>query len=71
MAHIEKCYACNRKLGKTPHLVTCCDEQTVYVGRECYKLIVAGGKQGYQPPLGGPRLYLLECKPVNHEGCSH
>jgi hypothetical protein len=60
---MERCYACDRKLGKSPKLVTCEDEQDVYVGSECYKLIVAGATQGYQPPLGGPRLYLLEYDP--------
>jgi hypothetical protein len=57
-----KCFACGKSLGKTPALVTCADEQTAYVGRECYKLIKAAGKEGYQPPRGGPRLYLLEFK---------
>ena len=59
----DKCFACGRKLGKSPKLVTCADEQTVYVGSECYKLIVAAKHEGYQPPRGGPRLYLMEKKP--------
>ena len=59
----NRCYACNRKLGKSPKLVTCEDEQDVYVGSECYKYIVVGAAQGYQPPLGGPRLYLFEYDP--------
>lgn len=56
----EKCYACDRKLGKSPTLVRCEDEQTVFVGRECLKLIKAAGTAGYQPPKGGPRLYLMD-----------
>lgn len=56
----EKCFACGRQLGKTPHRVDTRDDQTVFVGRECYKLIERAGETGYQPPRGGPRLYLLK-----------
>ncbi|HJV96916.1 MAG TPA: hypothetical protein VJ608_12800, partial [Albitalea sp.] len=31
---------------------------TMWVGRECFKKIAAAGEGGYQPPLGGPRLFL-------------
>lgn len=55
----EDCFACGRKLGKSPQLVDTRDDQTVYVGRECYRLIKAAGSNGYQSPLGGPRLFLL------------
>lgn len=58
----EPCFACGRKLGKNPKLVDTRDDQTVFVGRECFKLIVTAGENGYQPPSGGPRLYLLEDK---------
>lgn len=44
------------------HLVTCADDQTAFVGPECFKKIRAAGDDGYQPPLGGPRLYLIEVK---------
>lgn len=54
-----KCFACGRKLGASPQLVDTRDAQTVYVGRECYKLVVAAGANGYQPPRGGPRLYII------------
>lgn len=57
-----RCFACNRPLGKSPVIVDTRDDQTVYVGRECYKLVVAAGETGYQPPLGGPRLYLLQAQ---------
>ena len=62
------CFVCNRKLGKRPALVTCEDEQDVYVGRECFKLIRAAGAQGYLPKadkngITGPRLFLLEFDP--------
>ncbi len=66
----RKCFACDKRLGKKPALVTCADEQTVYVGSECYKRIVAGGIAGYKPVDGGPRLYTLENKPkefTSHE----
>jgi hypothetical protein len=62
-----KCFACGKKLGKTPQLVTCEDEQDVFVGRECYKLIKASGKDGYAPTgnhgRGGPRLFTLPNDP--------
>jgi len=58
----EKCFACDRSLPKHRKLVDTRDAQTVYVGPECYKKIVQAGAAGYQPPLGGPRLYLLETR---------
>ena len=58
----EKCFACGRRLGKYPLLVDTRDAQTVYVGSECGKLIVAAGDAGYQPPTGGPRLYPIARK---------
>lgn len=61
---MERCFACDRKLGKKPVLVTCADEQTVYVGAECFKHVRTAQANGWQPPKGGPRLYLLECKPA-------
>jgi hypothetical protein len=63
-AKTEKCFVCGRKLGRNPKVVTCSDEQTVYVGVECYREITRGGAFGYQPPSGGPRLYLLQLKPM-------
>lgn len=57
------CFACGRRLGKNPLVVTCVDEQDVTVGRECAKAIQAAGAAGYQPPRGGPRLFLLEFDP--------
>ncbi len=52
----EKCFACDRKLGKAPVLVTTTDGQRVFVGRECAKEVKAAGVAGYQPPKGGPKL---------------
>jgi len=62
----EKCFACDRPLGK-PFTVTTNEsfkdedgEETYYrilVGPECFKRIMKAGDKGYQPPLGGPKLY--------------
>ena len=58
--NMNKCFACGRRLGDNPRRVDTRDAQTVFVGRECFKLVVAAGRDGYQPPLGGPRLWLME-----------
>ena len=55
-----RCFACDRKLGKNPKLVDTRDAQLVFVGSECHKMIVQAGESGYQPPLGGPRLFLIQ-----------
>jgi len=34
------------------------DDQVVKVGPDCFKHVRAGGALGWQPPRGGPRLYL-------------
>ncbi len=59
----HQCYACEKKMERfakmgafavavkgegIDHLYT--------VGGDCYKRIEAAGKQGYQPPKGGPVL---------------
>lgn len=59
MQPMDKCFACGKRLGKTPAIVDTRDGQEVFVGRECYKLVLAAAERGYQPPLGGPRLYPL------------
>lgn len=54
----ERCFACGKKLGKRKaHGAHTDDEQNVFVGSECYKLILAAGRKGYQPKRGGPRLF--------------
>lgn len=55
----ERCFACGRTLGKNPLRVDTRDAQTVFVGRDCGKLVLAAGEAGYQPPRGGPRLFPL------------
>lgn len=59
----EKCFACARPFragAKLPTLVDTRDGQTVLVGPECAKKIEAAGEAGYQPSMGGPRLYPLK-----------
>ena len=55
----DRCFACGRKLGKNPALADTRDDQFVFVGAECFRLIKAAGATGFQPSRGGPRLYLM------------
>ena len=57
----DACFACGRPLrGRNgAYLVDTRDAQTAYVGADCFKKIRSMGDEGWQPPLGGPRLYLL------------
>ena len=57
--HYETCFACDKPLHGNPTLADTRDGQTVYVGPECLRRIRAAGEAGYQPPRGGPRLYLI------------
>lgn len=59
------CFACNKPLKEARHAQTS-DDQNVYVGRECSRRISAMGIHGYQPPLGGPRLYMTMLPYCNH-----
>ena len=59
MANMKKCFACGKRLGQTPRGVDTGEDQWVFVGSECFKLIKAAGKAGYQPAQGGPKLYAL------------
>lgn len=60
----EKCFACDRRFRRNSfglivfhsEAITL-DGQRVYVGCDCYQKIVQAGADGYQPPLGGPRLW--------------
>lgn len=54
-----KCFACGRKLaGRRGFLIDTRDDQLEFVGPECVKNVQAAGPDGYQPPAGGPRLFL-------------
>ena len=60
----DKCFACDRAFRKNswgqfvthPEALTL-DGQRVRVGHDCHKRITETGPEGYQPPLGGPRLW--------------
>lgn len=54
----NKCFACDKPLTK-PYRANTLDGQVVLVGSDCYGHIKAAGEQGYQPPMGGPKLYPL------------
>ena len=57
----KKCYACGRGFTADENrvLVDTHEDQAVFVGRECYRHIVASGENGWQPPKGGPRLWTM------------
>ncbi len=52
-----KCFACDKPMKGKPHLADTRDNQTVFVGPDCFSRIRAAGDDGYQPPLGGPKLF--------------
>lgn len=55
-----RCFACGRVIHrKEPYQVDTRDAQIVFVGPECFRLVIAAGDLGYQPPKGGPRLFPL------------
>lgn len=59
-----KCFACGKPLkDNSPRfLVDTRDGQFVYVGPDCHDKIVVADEKGYQPPLGGPRLYSVQVR---------
>ena len=60
MTNLECCFACGKAITRfPPAIVDTRDGQTVYVGPECFQHVKRAGDVGYQPPLGGPRLWLL------------
>jgi hypothetical protein len=61
-----KCFACGKSLNWDNHAtVDTRDDQFVSVGPECFRKIKVAGEQGYQPPLGGPRLWLWKGYPTS------
>jgi hypothetical protein len=58
-APAARCFACNKPMKGSRHLVACQDDQTAFVGPECFRKIRKSGAAGYQPELGGPRLYII------------
>lgn len=56
-----RCFACDHVIRrKVPYQVDTRDAQIVFVGPECFRLVIAAGELGYQPPKGGPRLFPLK-----------
>ena len=55
----DNCFVCGKKLGKNPRRVDTHEDQFPSVGVECYKIVKAAGAAGYQPPLGGPRVWVI------------
>lgn len=56
----DKCFACDKPIKGDQNAYEAyvkSDKQMQYVGSECYKKILLAGQKGYQPPLGGPRLF--------------
>jgi hypothetical protein len=61
----DKCFACGRPFRQNsygrivfhPEALTL-DGQRVFVGYDCAKKINSAGADGYQPPRGGPRLWV-------------
>jgi hypothetical protein len=54
------CFACGRPLRGPPALADTRDDQIVYLGPECARWVRQADDEGYQPPLGGPRLFPLD-----------
>lgn len=53
-----RCFACNKPVRTSAvRLADTRDDQIVEVGPDCFKRIHRAGQGGYQPRLGGPRLY--------------
>ena len=58
---MDKCFACDKPIT-TPEQAWADtrDAQIVRVGPECFNKIARAGDAGYQPALGGPKLYPLK-----------
>lgn len=57
---MQKCFACGKALELIRLRVDTRDDQIVFVGPDCFRKVQSAGESGYQPPLGGPRLWMLE-----------
>ncbi len=58
----DRCFVCGRMLGKAKRVDTR-DDQKPFVGPDCYLHIVNAHPNGWQPPSGGPVLYLCDDDP--------
>ena len=54
---VAKCFCCDKPIASRPKWAYTADGQSVYVGPECCRKIKRAGAEGWQPPLGGPRMY--------------
>jgi len=67
----QRCFACGRRLVR-PRPVYLTDRladggsYVVQVGPECFGLARQAGAAGFQPPRGGPRIYVTD---PNREAC--
>lgn len=60
---MQRCFLCGRKLGKHPTLADTRDDQLVFIGSECAKLVNSAGDKGYDGPnykLGYVKVYPLK-----------
>jgi hypothetical protein len=57
----KRCFACARPLSDRrtdfPTVLTEDGAQRVFVGNDCFAKVLEARGDGYQPPLGGPRLF--------------
>ena len=56
----DECFACGRRIKAGQKVWTArvdTESTLVFVGPECWEKIDKAGVVGYQPPLGGPRLF--------------
>lgn len=56
---MRRCFACGRKVGVGAAKADTREDQWVYIGSECLKRLHDAGEAGWQPPRGGPRLYVM------------
>jgi hypothetical protein len=67
-----QCFACGKPFGaKQPKEVFTSDPQMQHVGPECFRKIRAAGNEGYQPPLGGPRLWASRPRTAPGDAADH
>lgn len=66
-----RCFACGKKLQeRRGQAITSDGAQVVLVGVDCATKISRSGFDGYQPPKGGPRLYVLGKQPTANDGAN-
>lgn len=57
--HRFRCFVCDKALGKNPRRADTGEDQWVFVGSECYKLVQAAGSKGFEACPNGVRLWEL------------